>query len=46
LVEKRINELIHFSLVGKIKVITASLSSDKGAIYGGAAQVLIEQNRL
>lgn len=46
LVEKRINELIHFSLVGKIKVITASLSSDKGAIYGGAAQVLIEQKRL
>jgi glucokinase len=39
---KKLDELIHFSLRGKIKIITASLSSDKGAIYGGAAHIIDE----
>lgn len=39
---KKVDELIHFSLKGKIKIVTASLSSDKGAIYGGAAHIIDE----
>lgn len=41
-VQTKLDELIHFSLKGKIKVISASLSSDKGAIYGGAAHIIDE----
>lgn len=41
-VKNKMDELIHFSLRGKIKVITATLSSDKGAIYGGAALIFDE----
>jgi glucokinase len=41
-VEKKLNELVHFSLKGKMQIITAKLSSDKGAIYGGAALVIDE----
>lgn len=41
-IEKKLNELVHFSLRGKIKIITATLSSDKGAIYGGAAHIIDE----
>ncbi len=39
---KKFDELVHFSLKGKVKIITASLSSDKGAIYGGAAHIIDE----
>lgn len=39
---KRFDELVHFSLKGKVKIIGASLSSDKGAIYGGAAHIIDE----
>jgi glucokinase len=39
---QKLNEIVHFSLKGKIQIITASLSSDKGAIYGGAAHVIDE----
>ncbi len=42
LVETKINKLIHFSLVGKIKVFSGTLTSDKGAVYGGAAQLFDE----
>lgn len=38
----KFDELIHYSLKGKVKIITASLSSDKGAIYGGAAHIIDE----
>lgn len=41
-VQKKIDELIHFSLKGKVRVITATLSTDKGAIYGGAAHIMNE----
>jgi glucokinase len=41
-VTKKFDELIHFSLKGKVKIITAGLSSDKGAIYGGAAHIFHE----
>lgn len=36
------DEMIHFSMKGKVKIIGASLSSDKGAIYGGAAHIIDE----
>lgn len=39
---KKLDELIHFSLKGKIKILTATLSSDKGAVYGGAAHIFDE----
>lgn len=39
---KKFDEMVHFSLKGKVKIITATLSSDKGAIYGGAAHVIDE----
>ncbi|MCM2349859.1 MAG: ROK family protein [Bacteriovoracaceae bacterium] len=39
---KKFDEKVHFSLKGKVKIITASLSSDKGAIYGGAAHIIDE----
>jgi glucokinase len=39
---KKFNDLVHFSLRDKIKILTASLSSDKGAIYGGAAHIIDE----
>lgn len=39
---KRFDELVHFSLKGKVKIIGASLSADKGAIYGGAAHIIDE----
>ena len=42
LVLKKLDELIHFSLKGKIQIITATLSSDKGAVYGGAAHIFDE----
>lgn len=39
---EELNKMVHFSLKGKIKVISATLSSDKGAIYGGAAHIFDE----
>lgn len=36
------DEMVHFSLKGKVKIIGAQLSSDKGAIYGGAAHIMDE----
>lgn len=44
-VTKKMDELIHFSLKGKIKILTATLSSDKGAIYGGAAHIFDEVSK-
>ncbi len=44
-VKKKMDELIHFSLKGKINVLTATLSSDKGAVYGGAAHIFDEVHR-
>lgn len=40
--KKKLDGLVHFSLVGKVDIITASLSSDKGAVYGGAAHIFDE----
>lgn len=40
--KKKLDELVHFSLKGKINIVTASLSSDKGAVYGGAAHIFDE----
>jgi len=44
-VKKKMDELIHFSLKGKIQILTATLSSDKGAIYGGAAHIFDEVSK-
>jgi glucokinase len=38
--KKKLDELVHFSLKGKIDIISASVSTDKGAVYGGAAHIL------
>ncbi|MGE3610172.1 MAG: ROK family protein [Bacteriovoracaceae bacterium] len=42
LIEKKLNEKIHFSLKGKIQVLPASVSAEQGAIFGGAAMVFNE----
>jgi glucokinase len=42
LVEKKLNTIIHYSLKNQIKILPSALSSDKGAIYGGAALVFKE----
>lgn len=39
---KKFDELVHFSIKGKVKIVTAHLSSEKGAIYGGAAHIIDE----
>ena len=44
-VKKKLDELIHFSLKGKIEIMTATLSSEKGAVYGGAAHIFDEVSR-
>jgi glucokinase len=44
-VQKKLDEHIHFSLKGKIKILTATLSSDKGAVYGGAAHIFDEVSK-
>ncbi len=41
-VEEKFNELVHFSLKNKVKILSASLSRDKGAVYGGAAHIIDE----
>lgn len=41
-VKEKFDQLAHFSLKGKVSFSTAMLSSDKGAIYGGAALILDE----
>ncbi len=41
-IEEKLNQLVHFSLKGKIKVISATVSSDKGAVFGGAALIFEE----
>jgi len=43
LVRQKMDEEIHFSLRGKIQILTASLAADKGAVYGGAAMVFDEE---
>jgi glucokinase len=42
LVEKKLNNIIHYSLKDKIKVIPSSLSGEMGAIFGGAALLFQE----
>jgi glucokinase len=39
---EKFNELVHFSLKNKVRILSASLSRDKGAVYGGAAHVIDE----
>lgn len=41
-IQEKLSELVHFSLKGKIQVISASVSAEKGAIYGGAALIFEE----
>jgi glucokinase len=44
-IEKKLSDLIHFSLKGKIKVVSASVSAEKGAVYGGAAHIFDEVSK-
>lgn len=44
-VQKKMDEHIHFSLKGKIQILTATLASDKGAVYGGAAHIFDEVSK-
>ena len=44
-IQKKMDGIIHFSLKGKIEILTATLSSDKGAVYGGAALIFDEVSR-
>lgn len=41
-IREKLDQVVHFSLKGKIKVITATVSSDKGAVFGGAAHIFEE----
>ena len=41
-VKEKMDAQIHFSLRGKIQILSASLSSSQGAVYGGAAIVFEE----
>ncbi len=41
-VREKLDQVVHFSLKGKIQVITATVSSDKGAVFGGAAHIFEE----
>ncbi len=41
-IKKRLDEMVHFSLRGKVQIISATLSAEKGAIYGGAAHIFDE----
>lgn len=41
-IRQKFDEIVHFSLKGKVNIISAGLSSDKGAIYGGAAHIIDE----
>lgn len=44
-IEEKMNEIIHFSQKGKVRVLSANLSSDKGAVYGGAAHIFDEVSK-
>jgi glucokinase len=41
-IREKLDQVVHFSLKGRIKVITATVSSDKGAVFGGAAHIFEE----
>jgi glucokinase len=42
LIENKLNDLVHYSLKGKIRILPASVSAEEGAIYGGAALIFDE----
>ena len=44
-IQRKLDELVHFSLKGKVQIITATLSAEKGAVYGGAALIMHEVSR-
>lgn len=41
-IEAKLNNQVHYSLKGKIKILSASVSAEKGAVYGGAALIFDE----
>lgn len=43
-IEKKLAEEVHYSLTGKIKILSATLAAEKGAIYGGGAIVFEEKS--
>jgi glucokinase len=44
-IQRKLDQMVHFSLKGKIQILTATLSAEKGAVYGGAALILKEVSR-
>lgn len=44
-VKEKLDEIVHFSLKGKVKIISATVSSDKGAVFGGAAHIFDEAKK-
>lgn len=44
-IKQKLDSIIHFSLKGKVEILTATLSTDKGAVYGGAAHIFDEVNK-
>jgi glucokinase len=42
MIEQKLNDRVHYSLKGHIQIMTAALSTEKGAIYGGAALIFHE----
>jgi glucokinase len=44
-IREKLDQHVHFSLKGKIKVISATVSTDKGAVFGGAAHIFDEVKR-
>lgn len=44
IIQKKLDELLHFTLKGKVQILSANLSTDRGAIHGGAALIFDEVN--
>jgi glucokinase len=44
LVQSKLNNLVHYSLKGKLRILQATVSAEKGACYGGAALIFEEMD--
>lgn len=41
-IQEKLDEKVHFSLKGKVQILSATLSAEKGAVNGGAAHIFNE----
>ncbi|HXH30177.1 MAG TPA: ROK family protein [Bacteriovoracaceae bacterium] len=44
-IKRKLDEKVHYSLKGKVQIISATLSAEKGAVYGGAAHIFDEVSK-